>query len=280
MWAGAAGGTIPSVPLPPSPTSPSPTTEGRAEPWSTTSSPSSAAPSPTTPRPEADVTARDTPSVATRVTSTRLVGRSGEVAQLEGALADAAAARPSLAFVAGESGVGKSRLVAELEDRARTLGAHVLHGETIELGEGELPYGPLVGALRALARDGADVLDDLGPGVRAELARLLPAIGPGEDPSLLGADPRAPRRGCSRRSSSSSRAWARTSPSSSSSRTSTGPTRRPGPSSPSWPAACATSASWSSRRTASTSSTGATRCARCWRSSSATPTSRASSSRR
>ena len=127
--------------------------------------------------------------MATRVTSTRLVGRSGEVAQLEGALADAAAARPSLAFVAGESGVGKSRLVAELEDRARTLGAHVLHGETIELGEGELPYGPLVGALRALARDGADVLDDLGPGVRAELARLLPAIGPGEDPSLLGADP-------------------------------------------------------------------------------------------
>ena len=108
---------MPSVPLPPSPTSPSPspTTEGRAEPWSTTSSPSSAAPSPTTPPTEADAIARDTPSVATRVTSTRLVGRSGELPQLEGALADAAAARPSLAFVAGDSGVGKTRLVAELE---------------------------------------------------------------------------------------------------------------------------------------------------------------------
>ncbi len=136
-----------------------------------------------------DVASRDTPSVATRVTSTRLVGRSDELAQLEGALADAAAARPSLAFVAGESGVGKSRLVAELEERARVLGAHVLHGEAIELGEGELPYGPVVGALRALARDGDDVLDDLGPGVRTELARLLPAIGPGEDASLSGADP-------------------------------------------------------------------------------------------
>src|SRR4051812_38943583 len=174
MWADGAGGRMRPVPLPPSPTSPSPTTEGRAEPWSTTSSPSSAAPSPTTPPTEADAVARDTPSVATRVTSTRLVGRSREVAQLEGALADAAAARPPPTFVAGESGGGRSRLVAELEDRARPLGADVRRGETMEPGEGEVPSGPLGGALRALARGGGGALDGLGPGVRAELARLLP----------------------------------------------------------------------------------------------------------
>ena len=57
--------------------------------------------------------------MTTRVASSRLIGRSGELAELEAALADAADGRPSLAFVAGESGVGKTRLLAELERRAR-----------------------------------------------------------------------------------------------------------------------------------------------------------------
>ena len=64
-----------------------------------------------------------------RVASHRLIGRSGELAALEAALADAAEGRPSLAFVAGESGVGKTRLLAELERRAREGGALVLTGE-------------------------------------------------------------------------------------------------------------------------------------------------------
>ena len=56
----------------------------------------------------------DTQVVATRMTSSRLIGRAAELAELEAALHDAADGRPSLAFVAGESGVGKSRVVAEL----------------------------------------------------------------------------------------------------------------------------------------------------------------------
>ena len=56
--------------------------------------------------------------MATGVTSARLVGRALELAQLEAALADARDGRPSLAFVVGESGVGKTRLV----DRARRAG--------------------------------------------------------------------------------------------------------------------------------------------------------------
>src|SRR5215211_263892 len=89
--------------------------------------------------------------MATRVTSTRLVGRTGELAELEAALREAAEGRPSLAFLAGESGVGKSRLLAELERRARVEGVTVIGGDAVELGEGELPYAPLVGALRPLA---------------------------------------------------------------------------------------------------------------------------------
>ncbi len=98
--------------------------------------------------------------MSTGVSSARLVGRSLELAQLQAALAEAAAGRPSLAFVVGESGVGKSRLVAELEERARADGVRVLSGECVELGEGELAYAPLVTALRPLVRDSDPVLAD------------------------------------------------------------------------------------------------------------------------
>jgi predicted ATPase len=115
--------------------------------------------------------------MSTRVTSSRLIGRTAELQELEAALADAASGRPSLAFLAGDSGVGKTRVVGELLHRAQDGGATVLTGEAIELGEGELPYAALVSALRPLARDGSPALDALDPRSRAELARLLPGLG-------------------------------------------------------------------------------------------------------
>jgi len=115
--------------------------------------------------------------MATGVTSTRLVGRSLELARLQAALADAAAGQPSLAFVVGESGVGKSRLVAELRSRAAADGTRVLSGDCVELGEGELAYAPLVTALRPLVREGDPVLAALPGAIRAELATLLPGLG-------------------------------------------------------------------------------------------------------
>ncbi len=115
--------------------------------------------------------------MASRVSSTRIVGRSAELAELEAALQDAAEGRPSLAFVAGESGVGKTRLIAELERRsAERHGARVIGGDCVELGEGELPYAPLVAALRPLVRRGDSVFDAVDPSVRAELAALAPAL--------------------------------------------------------------------------------------------------------
>ena len=90
--------------------------------------------------------------MASRVSATRIIGRAAELATLEAALGDAAAGRPSLVFVAGESGVGKSRLLSELCVRAQASGARTLSGDCVELGEGELPYAPLVTALRPLAR--------------------------------------------------------------------------------------------------------------------------------
>jgi DNA-binding CsgD family transcriptional regulator/tetratricopeptide (TPR) repeat protein len=109
--------------------------------------------------------------MAARVTSSRLIGRSAELAELEAALADAAGGRPSVAFVAGESGVGKSRLLAELDRRAVGNGALVLTGDCVDLGESELPYVPLVAALRPLARSGDPALTEP---LRGAVAPLLP----------------------------------------------------------------------------------------------------------
>jgi DNA-binding CsgD family transcriptional regulator/tetratricopeptide (TPR) repeat protein len=119
------------------------------------------------------------------------VGRADELAALAAALTAAQGREATAVFVAGESGVGKSRLVAELERHAREAGARVLSGACIDLGDAELPYAPIVAALRALARDvEAEELERLAGPDRDELARLLPELGPARA-TLGSADPLA-----------------------------------------------------------------------------------------
>ena len=60
---------------------------------------------------------RDTSGVRARVTSSRFVGRAGELAELEHVLREAAEQRPFVVLLGGESGVGKTRLVREFERR-------------------------------------------------------------------------------------------------------------------------------------------------------------------
>jgi DNA-binding CsgD family transcriptional regulator/tetratricopeptide (TPR) repeat protein len=105
--------------------------------------------------------------VATRVSSRRFVGREPQLALLTRIFAEAESGRARLALVAGESGVGKTRLVDELAVHARERGARVLFGDCVELAEGELPYAPIIGALRGLIRAGEPALAE----VRAELER-------------------------------------------------------------------------------------------------------------
>ena len=122
------------------------------------------------------------------------VGRSVELAELEAALADAAAGRPWLAFVAGDSGVGKTRLLSEFAARARASGARTLSGDCMQLGEGELPYAPLVAALRTLARSGDPVLEQLPSSVRAELSTLIPGLSKAVPTPSTADDPSAQAR--------------------------------------------------------------------------------------
>ena len=115
------------------------------------------------------------------------VGRDAESRALDEGLADAWSGRGRLFLVAGEPGIGKSRLAAELTARARDSGAQVAWGRCWEAG-GAPAYWPWAEVLAALVdRIGVtelrawlgDSTDDLGqiiPALAAEApdARLAP----------------------------------------------------------------------------------------------------------
>ena len=78
-----------------------------------------------------------------------LVGRDAEYAQLTAALTQACTGSGSGFLIAGESGVGKSRLLEELRTLALVRGAIVLRGQAVNAGGG--PYRVFYDVLRALA---------------------------------------------------------------------------------------------------------------------------------
>src|SRR5690349_8587886 len=113
------------------------------------------------------------------LSSQQFVGRADELGWLERTLASAAEGPAATVVVGGEAGVGKTRLVRELAARAAAGGALTLSGGCVDIGDGRLPFGPFVEALRTLVRDlDAAALDELFAIGRAELARLLPELGP------------------------------------------------------------------------------------------------------
>ena len=108
-------------------------------------------------------------------TAETLVGRGAELAALDASLA--AARREFAAIeVVGEPGIGKTRLLAELEARADAQGCLVLAGSASEL-DADLPFGLFVDALDeylyGLEPHRLAALDD---GTRAELAHVFPAL--------------------------------------------------------------------------------------------------------
>jgi DNA-binding CsgD family transcriptional regulator/tetratricopeptide (TPR) repeat protein len=80
------------------------------------------------------------------------VGRARELRELERALAAARAGSGGIVLVAGEAGIGKTRLAAEAASRARGAGFEVLVGRSIDLVGTELPYQPFAEALRPLGK--------------------------------------------------------------------------------------------------------------------------------
>ena len=116
-------------------------------------------------------------SVPARVSSSRFVGRRAELTRLEESWKAAVVdERATTVLVAGEAGVGKSRLVNELIERLPEP-ALVLVGQCFDLVDRAFPFGPIVQVLRTLHRtlDEATLDAVVGPG-RDELAALLPEL--------------------------------------------------------------------------------------------------------
>jgi DNA-binding CsgD family transcriptional regulator/tetratricopeptide (TPR) repeat protein len=105
------------------------------------------------------------------------IGRADELERLVSAYTRAADGDPWTVIVAGEAGIGKTRLVRAFSESVTGTGGRVMAGGCLPLGAGGLPYGPLAEAIRALVRDvdPAALPALLGPG-RAELGRLMPEL--------------------------------------------------------------------------------------------------------
>jgi len=114
-----------------------------------------------------------------RVTSPVMVGRDEELGRLLAALEAAGRGTAASALlVAGEAGVGKTRLVDEFTERARRDGTFVLAGACLDVGETAAPFAPVAEALRSLpaVMDPAELSEVLG-GSAEQLARIVPALG-------------------------------------------------------------------------------------------------------
>ena len=114
-----------------------------------------------------------------------LVGRDGELAELLAGLDDAACGTGRLFLLAGDPGIGKSRLAGEAAARARDRGIKVAWGRCWEAG-GAPAYWPWVQALRAVVRGVGreELVPQLGAGapfvaqIVAEVAEILPDVRP------------------------------------------------------------------------------------------------------
>ena len=115
-----------------------------------------------------------------------IIGRDQEMAALRAAIDAALGGEASLVMLAGEPGIGKTRLAEEAGVYARQRGAHVLVGHCYE-GEAASPYSPFVEAIReyvstrpgdalkAEMGDGASVVAKLVPELRRRIPDLTPS---------------------------------------------------------------------------------------------------------
>ena len=105
-----------------------------------------------------------------------MIGRERELATLHAALADATAGHGRIVLLAGEPGVGKTRLAQELAAYARQCGALVLVGRCYE-GEGAPPFWPWVQMIRTYVMDCDPVLlrQEMGLGA-ADIAQVVPEV--------------------------------------------------------------------------------------------------------
>lgn len=116
-----------------------------------------------------------------------LVGRAAYFEAIQRLLGRARAGHGGTLLLAGEAGIGKSRLVREMAAQAAEHGMQIVQGNCFEP-DRTLPYGPLLDALRSVLRNhtAAELAGELGTHAPA-LARLVPEL----DAALPQATPRS-----------------------------------------------------------------------------------------
>ncbi|MEZ0090645.1 helix-turn-helix transcriptional regulator [Streptacidiphilus sp. EB129] len=105
------------------------------------------------------------------------VGRSAELAELTAALKRAGDGQPQALLIAGDAGVGKTRLLEEFIVAATARGAVAALGGCVEIGADGLPYGPIVAALRSLHHQLGAEVELAAAGSDGRLSQLLPELG-------------------------------------------------------------------------------------------------------
>jgi ATP/maltotriose-dependent transcriptional regulator MalT len=105
-----------------------------------------------------------------------LVGRSEEVARLGSTLEALEAGDAAPLAICGEPGIGKSRLLAELLERADDAGALTLSGRAAQM-ESDVPFAVFVEALDAYIDSEPRRIESLGRDHLVELARIFPSLG-------------------------------------------------------------------------------------------------------
>ncbi|WP_230193718.1 ATP-binding protein [Streptomyces coriariae] len=123
------------------------------------------------------------------VFATPFIGREEELARLSGVLERARGGESRAVLIAGDAGVGKTRVLDEVATRAARSGMTVLTGHCVDLGDVGLPYLPFTEILGLLAADerfaavlAAHPLVDrlLGAGTDADETGPAPRSGSGE----------------------------------------------------------------------------------------------------
>src|SRR5918992_4741715 len=105
-----------------------------------------------------------------------LHGREAELEAIAGALDAVARGGRCLLIVRGEAGIGKTRLLGELRERAEAQRCVVLEGRATEL-EHDVPFVPVIDALEAQLPNAA-TLAALGREGLGSLAEVLPGLAP------------------------------------------------------------------------------------------------------
>lgn len=123
-------------------------------------------------------------------TRSPFVGRHEELHRLHAAFDRARSGAAAAVLLAGEAGVGKTRLLAELTRHVQRAEAHVLAGRCVDISEAGVPYLPFVEIVDQIRAIQADVLARRPPlstlvgGGDPEASALPPHPGVADEPDL------------------------------------------------------------------------------------------------